>query len=128
MTSAEREAPEPAGRLSAFLGYGFYLLSIPSLAVFALVGVVFAYAGRGGADPLARSHLDAQIRLFWWAFWWAVFLAIAGVISAVLTIVLIGFPLLWLVGVIGFIVMCWFTVKSALGLLRLLDNRPAAAR
>ena len=44
--------------------------------------------------------------------------------GALLTIVLIGFPILWIVGLIGFGVMIWFTIKSLLGLIALLDSRP----
>jgi uncharacterized membrane protein len=112
------------GRGAAFAVYVLYLLSIPSAALFALVGVIVALASRDGASPLARSHLDDQIRVWMIAFWWGVFLAIAAIVGALLTIVLIGFPILWLVGAMGFGVMLWFTIKSALGLLALLDGRP----
>ena len=116
-------ASEP-GRGAAFLVYGLYLLSIPSAAIFALIGVIVALSSRDGAGPLARSHLDDQIRIWMIAFWWGVFLVIAAIIGALLTIILIGFPILWLVGVLGLLVMIWFTIKSALGLLALLDGRP----
>ncbi len=117
-------ASEP-GRLTAMAVYGLYLLSIPSFALFALVGVIVAFVGRDGAGPTTLSHLNDQIRMFWIAFWWAVALIIASIVGWLLTIVLIGFPILWLAGVIGFIVMIWFTVKSVLGLLKLLDGRSA---
>jgi uncharacterized membrane protein len=116
-------AAEP-GRGAAFLVYVLYLLSIPSAAIFALVGVIVALVSRDGAGPLARSHLDDQIRIWMVAFWWGVFLVIAAIIGALLTVILIGFPILWLVGAAGFLVMVWFTIKSALGLLALLDGRP----
>lgn len=112
------------GRTAAIVVYLLYLLSIPSAAIFALVGVIVALVSRGEAGPLARSHLDDQIRIWFIAFWWAVGLAIIGVIGAILTIVLIGFPILWIVGLIGLGVMIWFTIKSLLGLIALLDNRP----
>jgi uncharacterized membrane protein len=112
------------GRGAAFAVYVLYLLSIPSAALFALIGVIVALASRDQAGPLARAHLDNQIRIWTIAFWWAVFLAVATVLGALLTIVLIGFPILWLAGVGGFLVMVWFTIKSALGLLALLDGRP----
>jgi uncharacterized membrane protein len=111
------------GRATALVVYVLYLLSIPSFAIFALLGVIVALSGRTGAGPIARSHLDDQVRIWFVAFWWAVGLALAALIGIVLTIVLIGFPILWLVGIIGFVVMLWFTVKSLLGLLALLDNR-----
>ncbi len=127
MTQTEHlEAPYAgSGRFAAFTAYALYLLSIPSAALFAPAGLIVAYAARGGAGPLARSHLDEQIRLFWIAFWWGLFLAICIAISWVLTLVLIGFPLLWIFGGIAFLVMVWFTVMSAIGMIKLLDGRPA---
>lgn len=113
-----------AGRLSAIIVYALYLLSIPSAAIFALVGVIVALSARDGAGPLARSHLEDQVRVWFIAFWWAIGIALLGVLGAVLSVVLIGFPILWLCGILGFCVMVWFTVKSLLGLLALLDGRP----
>jgi uncharacterized membrane protein len=116
-------AAEP-GRGAAFLVYLLYLLSIPSAAIFALIGVIVALSSRDGASPLARSHLDDQIRIWMIAFWWGLGLAVATIIGFILSFVLIGFPILWLAGGLGFLVMAWFTIKSALGLLALLDGRP----
>jgi len=117
-------AAEP-GRSTAFLVYVLYLLSIPSFAIFALIGVIIALVGRDGAGPVARSHLDDQVRIWFVAFWWAVGLAIAWVIGAVLVFALgLGLLVWWLIGIIAFVVMLWFTIKSLLGLLALLDNRP----
>ncbi|MGE0742685.1 MAG: hypothetical protein AB7O98_15200 [Hyphomonadaceae bacterium] len=112
-----------AGRTSAFVVYVLYLLSIPSAGVFALIGVILALVARDGAAPLPRAHLDDQIRFWFVAFWWAVALVIAGIIGVLLTIVIIGIPILWAVGIVWLIVGIWFTIKSVLGLLALLDNR-----
>jgi len=111
------------GRTAALVVWGLYLLSIPSAAVFALVGVIVAYVSRDEASPMAYAHFQEQIRLFWIAFAWGVALFLASIPAWMLTIVLIGFPMLWLIGLIGFVVMVWFTVKSLIGLLRLLDRR-----
>jgi len=113
-----------AGRSSALIVYVLYLLSIPSFAVFALIGVILAVVARNEAGPFARSHLDDQVRVWFIAFWWGVGLALLALIGGILTFVLIGFPILWIVGVLGLIVMIWFTIKSLLGLLALMDNRP----
>ena len=122
MTTTSLPSSE-AGRTSALLVYGLYILSIPSFAFFALVGVILALAAKDGAGPLARSHLDDQVRIWFIAFWWAVGLAILAVIGVLLSVVGIGLMILWLVGILGFCVMVWFTIKSVLGLLALLDNR-----
>jgi uncharacterized membrane protein len=116
-------ADQQAGRGAAILGYGLFLLSIPSAAIFALVGVIVALSSIDGSAPLPRAHLQNQVHIWMVAFWWAVTLIILGVVGALLTIVLIGFPILWLVGIAGLLVMIWFTIKSALGLLALLDGR-----
>ena len=116
-------ASEP-GRGAAFIVYVLYLLSIPSFAVLALIGVIVALSGRDGAGPLARAHLDDQVRFWFTAFWWAIGIAIATLFGWVLTVVLVGFPILFLAWAAALIVGIWFTVKSLLGLLKLLDNRP----
>lgn len=122
MTSTSPD--QEAGRGAAFLVYVLYLLSIPSAAIFALIGVIVALSSRDGASPLARSHLDDQIRIWMIAFWWGVFVVVATIIGAILAVVLIGFPILWIAAGLGFLVMVWFTIKSALGLLALMDGRP----
>jgi uncharacterized membrane protein len=111
------------GRPAALAVYALYLLSIPSLALFAPVGVVLAWLNRDAASDLMRAHFRAQVRLFAIAFLWGVALFILSIPAWALTVVLIGFPLLWLIGLAGLGVMIWFTVKSLLGLLRLMDGR-----
>lgn len=114
---------QQAGRGTAILGYGLFLLSIPSAAVFALLGVIVALSGMDTSAPLPRAHLQNQVHIWMVAFWWAIGLAILGVLGSILTVVLIGFPILWVVGIMAVLVMIWFTIKSALGLLALLDGR-----
>lgn len=113
-----------SGRSAALLVYGLYLLSIPSFAVFALVGVIVALASRDGASPPARTHLDDQIRIWFVAFWWTIGLALVALVGWLTVVILIGVPLLWIAGLGSLILFLWFTVKSLFGLLALLDNRP----
>lgn len=112
------------GRAAALIVYVLYLLSIPSFAIFALIGVIVALASRGDAGPFARSHLDDQVRVWFISFWWGVALAFVALIGWILAFVLVGFAILWVVGLLYLGVMIWFTIKSLLGLLALLDGRP----
>ena len=123
MTNSSLQPPE-AGRGSAFAVYVLYLLSIPSFALFALLGVIVAIAARDGAGPLARSHLDDQIRFWFTAFWWTIGIAVITLIGWVLSVVLIGIPILLIAALLSLILFLWFTVKSFFGLLKLLDGRP----
>ena len=122
MTQTPSYAPE-AGRSAAFLAYCLYLLSIPSAGVFALIGVIVAYVGRGEATGAARTHIEYQIRTWWTAFWWTIAIWIVGAIGWVLTFVIIGFFFLMLAALASFILLVWFTAKSFFGLLALLDGR-----
>jgi uncharacterized membrane protein len=122
MSTTSLPAPEP-GRSATFIVYALYLLSIPSAAIFALFGVIVALAARDGAGPLARSHLDYQIRIWFTAFWWTIGLAIVAVVGWI-TFIIGGFLLVWLAGLGALILYLWFTVVSFFGLLALLDNRP----
>lgn len=75
----------------------------------ALAGVVYAYVERG-KDPVLDSHLDFQIRTFWWGLLWIV----GGVILA---FVLVGFLVLsaWLV---------WLVVRLITGIQLAQANQP----
>ncbi|NEX95348.1 hypothetical protein [Caulobacter sp. 17J65-9] len=118
-------ATSDAGKSSAIAVYVLYLLSIPSVGVLVLVGLVWAYVARAEAAGWVRTHFDQQIRVFWVAFWWAVGLGVLGVIGVLLLAVLIGLPILAIAGLLGLVVTVWFCLKSALGLVALLQDRPA---
>lgn len=111
------------GRVAALLSWGLYILSIPSANVLVLVGLVVAYASRDNATGLVREHFDAQIKLFWSVFWWTIACWIGIAVSTVLAVLLIGIPFLILFGFLWLLITIWFTVKSVLGLIRLLNNQ-----
>ena len=113
------------GKPAALIVWGLYILSIPSANVLVLVGLVVAYAARSSAAGVARQHIDAQIALFWSVFWWTIALWVLIAISAVASIVLVGIPFLLLFLVLWFLLSVWFTVKSVLGVMNLLQDRPA---
>ena len=127
MTDAPRfEAGHASqGKPAAMLAWACYILSIPSVNLLVIVGLIVAYASRGSATGVARQHIEAQIVLFWSVFWWTIALWILIAISAVLSFVLIGIPFLLLFWGLWFLVSIWFTVKSVLGLMNLLGDKPA---
>jgi len=86
---------------------------------------VVAYAARGSATGLPRQHIEAQIRLFWSVFWWTVATWVLIAVSAVASLVLIGIPFLLLFLAVWFLISVWFTVKSVLVLLHLLQDKAA---
>ena len=116
---------EAEGKPAALIGWGLYILSIPSANILVLVGLVVAYAARGSATGIPRQHLDAQIALFWSVFWWTIALWVLIAISMAASIVLIGIPFLLLFLALWFLLSVWFTVKSILGVLNLLSDKPA---
>ena len=111
------------GKVAAVLAWVLFILSIPSVWILVLVGLVVAYAARGSATGVARQHLDAQIALFWSVFWWTVAAIIGVLVSFPLMLVGIGFVTIVLFGIMLFLITVWFTVKSIFGLLALLADR-----
>jgi uncharacterized membrane protein len=112
------------GKVAALIAWALYILSIPSANILVIVGVIVAYAGRGSAVGLPRQHIDAQIRLFWSVFWWSVLLWIGVILGGVLSVILVGIPILLICGLGLLLIFIWFTVKSILGLIALLSDRP----
>lgn len=111
------------GKPGALAAWALFILSIPSANVLVLVGLVVAYAVRNSAQGVARAHIEAQIALFWSVFWWTIALWILIGISIVASMLVIGIPFLLLFLLLWFLLSVWFTVKSILGLLALLQDR-----
>ena len=116
---------EGEGKPATLIAWALYILSIPSANLLVIVGLVVAYAARGSATGIPRQHIEAQIRLFWSVFWWTIVTWVLIAISAVASLVLIGIPFLLLFLAVWFLISVWFTVKSILGLLQLLQDKPA---
>ncbi|PZU60689.1 MAG: hypothetical protein DI552_04450 [Brevundimonas sp.] len=115
---------EAEGKVPALIAWALFILSIPSANLLVLVGLIVSYVSRGTATGVPRQHIDAQIRLFWSVFWWTIAAWIGIAVSAVASLVLIGVPFLLLFLLIWFLLSVWFTVKSVLGLIQLLQDRP----
>ena len=119
---------ESEGRPAALIAWGLYILSLPSANLLVIVGLIVAYAGRGGSDGLSRAHIDAQIALFWSVFWWTILLWIGLGVWLVSIFIepamgLVLAPVAVLLGLGLLLLTVWFTIKSLIGLFRLLGDR-----
>ena len=119
---------ESEGRPAALIAWGLYILSLPSANLLVIVGLIVAYAGRSGSDGLSRAHIDAQIGLFWSVFWWTILLwiGIATCLVAFFAMPAMGIvliPLTLLLGLGLLFLTVWFTIKSIIGLFRLLGDK-----
>ena len=133
MADAQREprfspGHESEGKPAALIAWGLYILSLPSANLLVIVGLIVAYAGRGGSDGLSRAHIDAQIRLFWSVFWWTILLWTGiGVWLGSLFIApamgLVLAPVALLLGLGLLLLTVWFTIRSLIGLFRLLGDK-----
>jgi uncharacterized membrane protein len=119
---------ESEGKPAALIAWGLYILSLPSANLLVIVGLIVAYAGRSGSDGLSRAHIDAQIRLFWSVFWWTILLwtgigvwLVSLFIAPVTGLILA--PVAVLLGLSLLLLTVWFTIKSLIGLFRLLGDK-----
>lgn len=119
---------ESEGKPAALIAWGLYILSLPSANLLVIVGLIVAYAGRGGSDGLSRAHIDAQIGLFWSVFWWTILLwigvavCVIGVFTAPAAgVFLVPLGIILLLALLFLTV--WFTIKSIIGLVNLLGDR-----
>ena len=102
--------------------YALYLLAFAT-GITAIIGLIIAYAQQGSAGPVMRTHYTFLIRTFWIGLVLAVVGAVAGAIlfaiGAVLTVVLIGFPIMALAGLVWAVAAVWFAIRCIVGLVYL---------
>lgn len=115
---------ESEGKVGALIAWGLFILSIPSANLLVLVGLVVAYVTRGTAVGVARQHIEAQIALFWSVFWWTIAAWVGVFVSIPLMALGIGFVTIFVFGLALLVLSIWFTVKSVIGLLNLLNDKP----
>ena len=87
-----------------------YILYLVPIGVTHIVGLVMAYVARDTAPEWLRSHYTFQIRTFWIGLLYAV-------VAGLLCFVFIGF-------LVVPVVVIWFIVRCALGLVRLSQRQP----
>ena len=117
------ETHESEGKPAALIAWGLYILSIPSVALLAPIGLLVAYAARGSATGLPRQHLDAAIALFWSVFWWTAVAGVLIIISVLLSWLILPIVLIFILWGVLFLLGVWFTIKSVLGVINLLQGR-----
>ena len=102
--------------------YALYLLAFVT-GITAIIGLVIAYMQRSTASPAMQSHYTFLIRTFWIGI---VLMIVGGVIGgivfavgAILSIILIGFPIMALAGLIWAASAVWFAIRCIVGLVYL---------
>lgn len=99
--------------------YGLYFIGPFTGFLTTLIGLIIAYAQRGGAGPRMETHYTLLIRTFWLTLGW--FLVGLGLtlVGGLLSIVLVGIPALVLgltiLGVFGPVILVWKYIRLVLG-------------
>ncbi|MEQ8404989.1 MAG: hypothetical protein RKE49_07820 [Oceanicaulis sp.] len=110
-TGDTRTSPrdQSGDRVLAIINYVLCFLAL-SNGITLLIAAVLAYVRRDQAEPWLKSHFDFQIA----TFWYGLLIAVVGFLT--LWIFFLG-ALIWLVGGI------WLVIRTAVGLIRLIDGR-----
>lgn len=103
--------------------YGLYLIALAT-AVPVLIGVIVAYACRGGAAPAMRTHYDFQIRTFWMSIALWLLGGFLIVVGGVFSLILIGLPFFFLGWAIVGLVTVWYALRTIVGVVYLARNQP----
>lgn len=114
-----------AGALTtATVVWALYLAGAITGGVTTLIGLVVAYAAKGGSSDAAWSHYVFAIRTIWVGLAWVVIGAVLAIVGTPLTLILIGFLfwkaalLIW--GLIGL----WYLARSVMGLVYAIRDEP----
>ena len=109
MNETAARSDDGGDRLLAGINYALCFLAIAN-GLTLIIAVILAYVRKRSAPAWLKSHYQFQIA----TFWYAVAIAIVGF----LTLWFFGLGLLiWLLGSI------WLVIKTAVGLVRLVDGR-----
>ena len=109
-------------RTMPIICYALYLLAFAT-GITAVIGLIIAYVQRSTAGPVMHSHYTFLIRTFWLGLLLAIVGGVVGgvifAIGAVLTVILIGFPIMALAGLIWALAAVWFGLRCVVGLVHL---------
>jgi uncharacterized membrane protein len=103
--------------------YALYLLGIVN-GLTIILGLILAYAKRGEAGELARTHYTFLIRTCWLWLAWEVIGIVLIVIGAPLSLVLIGIPLFLVGWLIVGLTHVWFALRTIVGVIHLARDEP----
>lgn len=102
--------------------YALYLLAFAT-GITAVIGLVIAYTQRRSASPAMESHYTFLIRTFWIGLVLAIAGAMVGgmlfAVGMVLSVILIGFPIMALAGMVWAAAAVWFGIRCVVGLVYL---------
>jgi len=115
--------PATEDRAMPAVVYVLYILGLfHGITLF--VGLIMAYVLRGGAGPVMASHYTYVIRTFWVSLIWALIGGAVMLVSVPFMLILVGFPMLWVGGVICGMAWLWALVRCIVGVARLADGAP----
>lgn len=118
MSEVVTPAPQPEDRTMPAVVYGLYLLGLANIVTI-FIGLIIAYANRGGAGPAMSSHYTFLIRTFWLSIWWFVIGGVLVLLGIPLSLVLVGIPVVLLGAFIMGAVWLWFAIRCVVGVIYL---------
>ncbi|MFI4965606.1 MAG: DUF4870 family protein [Caulobacterales bacterium] len=105
--------------------YALYLVGLTH-GLTIIIGLIIAYASRGGAGPAMRSHYTWLIRTFWLSI--VLFLIGAALIfwGGIFSIILVGLPFFALGWIICGGTWLWVLIRCVVGVIAVARDEPVA--
>jgi uncharacterized membrane protein len=99
--------------------YALYFIGPFTGFLTTFIGLVIAYAQRGGAGARMETHYTMLIRTFWLSLGWLLVGLGLVIVGAILSLVVIGIPAfilgLIILGVFGPAILVWKYIRLVLG-------------
>lgn len=108
----------------AMIIYGLYVVTLPTVGLSAVIGLILAYVLKGEAGPVAWSHYVFQIRTFWLHLLFFPLGLILLVVGIPLSFVVVGIPLVILGGLMLAGAHLWYVIRSLIGLVVAIGGGP----
>lgn len=108
----------------AIVIYLLFVVTLPTIGLSAVIGLIMAYVLKGDAGPVAWSHYLFQVRTFWLHLLFFPLGLLLVIIGIPLSFVVVGVPILIVGGLMLLGAHVWYVVRCIIGLVIAATGEP----
>lgn len=116
--------PRTGSLTTATIVWALYLAGAFTAGLTTFIGLIVAYAAKGGSSDAQWSHYVFAIRTIWVGLAWFVIGGVLFVVGIPLTLILIGLLFIKAAFVIWALMGLWYLARSVMGLVYSIRDEP----